>query len=92
MRLPSFLKSPALTFGAAVLLVAGSGWLTRQTPQRRSSRRSQHLLRPRRDTVIAELNDGEGRSDAGPGRPSSRPDYLPPDYRGLVKETLPSTS
>jgi hypothetical protein len=83
----SFLKSPALTLGAAVLLVAGSGWLIWQTPQKET------LVVPTppsstRATVIAELNDGEGRLMLDQEGKLFGADYLPPDYRGLVKETL----
>jgi len=87
---PSLLKSPALTFGVAVLLVAGSGWLIWQSPQKEGAKQETVATTPSSThaTVIAELNDGEGRLMLDQEGKLSGADYLPPDYRGLVKETL----
>ena len=85
----SFLRSPALTFGAAVLLVAGSGWLIWHTPQKEGAKQEIVATTPSSThAVIADLNDGEGRLMLDQAGKLFGADYLPPDYRGLVKETL----
>jgi anti-sigma factor RsiW len=74
---PSFLKSPALAFGAVVLLLAGSGWVIWQALQKEDATQETVATTPSRTIpppapntpdlsstpppVIAELHDGSAR-------------------------------
>jgi len=101
---PSFLKSPALAFGAVVLLLAGSGWVIWQALQKEDATQETVATTPSRTIpppapntpgvssapppVIAELHDGERQVVLYRDGTLLGADDLPPDYRTLVKEAL----
>ena len=100
----SFLRSPALAFGVVVLLVAGSGWLIWQTVEKEAQQQTvattpspaaslpapgvppSSISAP----VIAEVDDGDGHMLLDQNGKLFGADYLPLNYRELVKEALTS--